>query len=63
MIAIVFIEKTVIRSIEEFKEYKKELNIKDFAIQVKNLPPISEYKSEQVLKGMLMAHFERIVSG
>lgn len=60
MISIIFIEKMQARAIVEFKDFKNQLSTRDFAIQVSNLPNIRDYKNEEILKGLLFNHFERI---
>ena len=37
------------------------LETKDFAIEVKNLPSIKDYKNEKALKAMLWQYFEQLV--
>ena len=58
---LVFIVNNSRRSISEFKDFFNKIEVEDFAIQVTGLPPITEYKNEQILKVILWQHFEDII--
>lgn len=39
------------------------VQITDFAVSVKGLPDISEYKTQDQLRAMLIIHFTKIIRG
>lgn len=45
MVCIVFLKKITLRTLCEFKEFNNKFEVRDFAIQVTNLPKIKDYKN------------------
>ena len=55
-------QKVSDRAVNEFRSFKNTLETKDFSVIVQELPSVKHYKNEQILKTMLINHFENIIN-
>lgn len=61
LLLLSFIIKISEQAMLEFKDSNMKLETRDFAIQVTNFPPASEFKNEMILKAMLWQHFQDVI--
>lgn len=60
-LVMLLLNKNTNNTYNQFRKASPNLETKDFAIQITNLPPLREYKHQQILKVLLWDHFTQVL--